>query len=62
MQDTVRGVSIHASSKGLQYYVHYELAGTIEVDEKTYYQAVYQLEQWKLEREQQKRDTYVLNY
>lgn len=47
MKETVRGVSIHYSASGLQYYVHYDKEGTELVSEREYYQAVYWLEQLK---------------
>jgi hypothetical protein len=46
--DTIRGVSIHSTGSGLEYYVHYERKGTIQVEENEYYQAIYYLELWKL--------------
>jgi hypothetical protein len=55
VENIVRGVSIHFTGSGLQYYIHYDKAGTKEVNEKEYYQAVYLLEQMKTgEHEKQK--------
>ncbi|UTW68748.1 hypothetical protein KHA80_15040 [Anaerobacillus sp. HL2] len=36
MNDIVRGVSIHTTSEGPQYYVHYDIKGTIMVNEQQY--------------------------
>jgi hypothetical protein len=47
MIDIVRGVSIHSTSEGLQYYAHYDIAGTVKVDEEDYNNAVDQLNKWR---------------
>jgi len=47
MLDTVRGVSIHTTSEGLQYYVHYEINGTVLVNEQEYQVAVQELSKWQ---------------
>jgi hypothetical protein len=45
VRDTVRGLSIHTSVNGLLYYIHFEQEGTVEVQEKEYYQALFVLDQ-----------------
>lgn len=47
MNDIVRGVSIHTSSEGLQYYVHYNIKGTIMVTEQQYELAIQELDKWR---------------
>jgi hypothetical protein len=53
--DTIRGVSIHSTGSCLEYYVHYESKGTVQVEENEYYQAIYYLELWKLNVEENKK-------
>jgi hypothetical protein len=47
MIDTVRGVSIHTTSQGLQHYVHYEINGTVMVNEQEHQVAVQELSKWQ---------------
>ncbi|MGO4887604.1 hypothetical protein ACJ2A9_07600 [Anaerobacillus sp. MEB173] len=64
MKDIVRGVSIHSTSTGLLYYVHYDLAGTKEVTYSEYEDAVATLNEWKskMEEAQQKTKEFALNF
>jgi hypothetical protein len=48
---TVCGASVHVSGSGLQYYVHYGLAGTKRVSEQEYHRAMDKLEQWRTDKE-----------
>lgn len=43
----VRGVSIHTTGNGLAYYIHYDEIGTMNVDKKTYEEAMSSLQQWE---------------
>lgn len=62
MKDIVRGVSIHSSGTGLQYYVHYDRMGTTEVSIDEYEDALLSLERWKSKVEQSQQKEYALNF
>jgi hypothetical protein len=57
MSDIVRGISMHSCSSGVLYYVHYDIAGTKLVEEQEFYQAVYELEEWKKRLENKEKHT-----
>ncbi|MBU8905555.1 hypothetical protein [Desertibacillus haloalkaliphilus] len=61
MRDVIRGVSVHTTGDGLQYYIHFDQDGTKLVSQREYEEAVRTLNEWKEIVEQKNKEATLVH-